>query len=132
MDPAIQLKAGLDVSVPAEAQTVTFDPRYPLYCSEAEGCQRQVWEDQGAGIDGLDLDVELKDVKLLGLDLGFLLTPVTNLLQGLLNDVVNSLTEAIINPLLQTLGVGLGGISVTVSGVDQSNIQIVENVAVAD
>jgi uncharacterized membrane protein len=132
VDPAIQLKAGLDVSVPAEAQTVTFDPRYPLYCSEAEGCQRQVWEDQGAGIDGLDLDVELKDVKLLGLDLGFLLTPVTNLLQGLLNDVVNSLTEAIINPLLQTLGVGLGGISVTVSGVDQSNIQIVENVAVAD
>lgn len=132
IDPAIQLKAGLDVSVPAEAQTVTFDPRYPLYCSEAEGCQRQVWEDQGTGIDGLDLDVELKEVKLLGVNLGVLLTPITNLLQDLLNDVVNSLAEAIINPLLQTLGVGLGGISVTVSGVDQSNIQIVENVTVAN
>ena len=132
VDPAIHLKAGLDVSVPAEAQTVTFDPRYPLYCSETEGCQRQVWEDQGAGVDGLDLEVDIKDVKLLGLDLGFLVTPITNLLQNLLNGVVSSLSEAIINPLLQTLGVGLGGISVTVSGVDQSNIQIVENVTVAD
>ena len=66
------------------------------------------------------------------MDLEFLLTPVTNLLEDLLNGVVSSLLKAIVNPLLQTLGIGLGGMSVTVSGVDQSNIQIVENVTVAN
>ena len=132
LDPAIRLRAGLDVFIPGEEKTVTFDPRYPLYCSRAQGCERRLWEDDGAGLDGLNLDVDVKEVRLLGLDLEFLLTPVTNLLEDLLNGVVSSLLKAIVNPLLQTLGIGLGGMSVTVSGVDQSNIQIVENVTVAD
>ena len=132
LDPAIRLRAGLDVFIPAEEKTVTFDPRYPLYCSRAQGCERRLWEDDGAGLDGLNLDVDVKEVRLLGLDLESLLTPVTNLLEDLLNGVVSSLLKAIVNPLLQTLGIGLGGMSVTVSGVDQSNIQIVENVTVAD
>lgn len=132
LDPAIRLRAGLDVFIPGEEKTVTFDPRYPLYCSRAQGCERRLWEDDGAGLDGLNLDVDVKEVRLLDLDLEFLLTPVTNLLEDLLNGVVSSLLKAIVNPLLQTLGIGLGGMSVTVSGVDQSNIQIVENVTVAD
>ena len=132
LDPAIRLRAGLDVFIPGEEKTVTFDPRYPLYCSRAQGCERRLWEDDGAGLDGLNVDVDVKEVRLLGLDLEFLLTPVTNLLEDLLNGVVSSLLKAIVNPLLQTLGIGLGGMSVTVSGVDQSNIQIVENVTVAD
>lgn len=132
LDPAIRLRAGLDVFIPAEEKTVTFDPRYPLYCSRAQGCERRLWEDDGAGLDGLNLDVDVKEVRLLGLDLEFLLTPVTNLLEDLLNGVVSSLLKAIVNPLLQTLGIGLGGMSVTVSGVDQSNIQMVENITVAE
>ena len=132
LDPAIRLRAGLDVFIPGEEKTVTFDPRYPLYCSRAQGCERRLWEDDGAGLDGLNVDVDVKEVRLLDLDLEFLLTPVTNLLEDLLNGVVSSLLKAIVNPLLQTLGIGLGGMSVTVSGVDQSNIQIVENVTVAD
>ena len=132
LDPAIRLRAGLDVFIPGEEKTVTFDPRYPLYCSRAQGCERRVWEDDGAGLDGLNLDVDVKEVRLLGLDLEFLLTPVTNLLEDLLNGVVSSLLKAIVNPLLQTLGIGLGGMSVTVSGVDQSNIQMVENITVAE
>ena len=132
LDPAIRLRAGLDVFIPAEEKTVTFDPRYPLYCSRAQGCERRLWEDDGAGLDGLNVDVDVKEVRLLDLDLEFLLTPVTNLLEDLLNGVVSSLLKAIVNPLLQTLGIGLGGMSVTVSGVDQSNIQIVENVTVAN
>lgn len=132
LDPAIRLRAGLDVFIPGEEKTVTFDPRYPLYCSRAQGCERRLWEDDGAGLDGLNLDVDVKEVRLLGLDLEFLLTPVTNLLEDLLNGVVSSLLKAIVNPLLQTLGIGLGGMSVTVSGVDQSNIQIVENITVAE
>lgn len=129
LDPAIQLTAGLDVSVPAEDDTVTFDPRYPLYCSPDGGCARQTWQDQGAGLDGLALDVQLKDVRLLNLNLGVLLNPIKDLLQTLLNGVVSSLAQALINPLLQTLGVGLGGISVTVSGIDQNSIQLIEGVA---
>tara|TARA_B100001105_G_scaffold244969_1_gene227165 strand:- start:1648 stop:3345 length:1698 start_codon:yes stop_codon:yes gene_type:complete len=132
LDPAIRLRAGLDVFIPGEEKTVTFDPRYPLYCSRAQGCERRLWEDDGAGLDGLNLDVDVKEVRLLGLDLEFLLTPVTNLLEDLLNGVVSSLLKAIVNPLLQTLGIGLGGMSVTVSGVDQSNIQMVENITVAE
>ena len=132
LDPAIRLRAGLDVFIPGEEKTVTFDPRYPLYCSRAQGCERRLWEDDGAGLDGLNVDVDVKEVRLLDLDLEFLLTPVTNLLEDLLNGVVSSLLKAIVNPLLQTLGIGLGGMSVTVSGVDQSNIQIVENVTVAN
>ena len=132
LDPAIRLRAGLDVFIPGEEKTVTFDPRFPLYCSRAQGCERRLWEDDGAGLDGLNLDVDVKEVRLLGLDLEFLLTPVTNLLEDLLNGVVSSLLKAIVNPLLQTLGIGLGGMSVTVSGVDQSNIQMVENITVAE
>ena len=132
LDPAIRLRAGLDVFIPGEEKTVTFDPRYPLYCSRAQGCERRLWEDDGAGLDGLNLDVDVKEVRLLDLDLEFLLTPVTNLLEDLLNGVVSSLLKAIVNPLLQTLGIGLGGMSVTVSGVDQSNIQMVENITVAE
>ena len=132
LDPAIRLRAGLDVFIPGEEKTVTFDPRYPLYCSRAQGCERRLWEDDGAGLDGLNVDVDVKEVRLLDLDLEFLLTPVTNLLEDLLNGVVSSLLKAIVNPLLQTLGIGLGGMSVTVSGVDQSNIQMVENITVAE
>ena len=59
-----------------------------------------------------------------------LLTPIVDPVLVLLNDVISSLAEAVINPLLRTLGVGLGGISVNVSAANQDGIQLIENIAV--
>jgi hypothetical protein len=66
-----------------------------------------------------------------GISLGQVLNPVIDLIEDLLSDVVVSLGDALINPLLRTLGVGLGGISVNVSAANQDAIQVIENITVA-
>lgn len=90
------------------------------------------YQDSGGGLAGLDLNVDVDDAKLLGLNLGWLLNPLLNGLVTLLDDVVGLLASGLINPLLNTLGVGLGSISVTVTGANQNNIQLVEGVGLED
>lgn len=120
----------LDIEIPGvhEIKTLsdseTSKSRYSLYCTSSSGCDSLHYQDPGGGLDLDSLDV---NASLAGLKLGKLLGPVTNLLKPILDGLVN----VVINPLLKTLGVGLGGISVTVSNVDQSGIQLIENVPVA-
>lgn len=101
---------------------------YPLYCSDI-GCRQQTFSDTGDGLGGLDLDVQVRDlnvIELLPLDLTFL----TNLLENLLSTVVEALAGALINPLLEALGIGLGGVNITVTGASQNSSQVLENIVV--
>ncbi len=130
--PVLEVRATIDGAVPGMGEKVFFEPGYPLYCSEQEGCAEMSYQDSGGGLAGLDLNVDVDDAKLLGLNLGWLLNPLLNGLVTLLDDVVGLLASGLINPLLNTLGVGLGSISVTVTGANQNNIQLVEGVGLED
>ncbi|WP_323775296.1 hypothetical protein [Alcanivorax sp.] len=101
---------------------------YPLYCSDI-GCTQQTFSDNGDGVTGLELDIQLRDLNILGilpLDLTFL----TNLLEDLLSTVVEALAGSLINPLLEALGIGLGGVTITVTGASQNSSQVLENIVV--
>lgn len=78
------------------------------------------------------VDTELARTNFGSISLTPLLEPILNPVVGLLEDVVSSLARGVINPLLRTLGVGLGGISVNVSAANQDGIQLIENIAVEE
>lgn len=128
----IEVSAVVDGTVPGGNEEVLLEPGYPLYCSEGEGCAKVSYQDSGAGPSGLDLSVDLDDTKLLGLELGWLLNPLVNGLTDLLDDVLGLLVSGLVNPLLSTLGVGLGSMSVTVTGANQDHIQLVEGVVLEE
>ena len=135
VDPLLHVDAELDGTVPGVEETVVLDPRYDLYCDPLDGCAEVGYEDLGSGLSGLDLgltvNASLLEGTLGGIPLGQVLNPVVDLIEDLLSDVVVSLGDALINPLLRTLGVGLGGISVNVSAANQDAIQVIENITVA-
>ena len=135
MYPLLQVDAELYGTVPGVEETVVLDPRYDLYCDPLDGCAEVGYEDLGSGLSGLDLgltvNASLLEGTLGGIPLGQVLNPVVDLIEDLLSDVVVSLGDALINPLLRTLGVGLGGISVNVSAANQDAIQVIENITVA-
>ena len=131
----LYLNAEVEGEVPGVEETVFMDPRYNLYCDPIEGCDQSQHNDLGDGLSGLDLDITVHEASLLRSNFGLinltpLLTPIVDPVLVLLNDVISSLAEAVINPLLRTLGVGLGGISVNVSAANQDGIQLIENIAV--
>ncbi|ERP89266.1 hypothetical protein Q670_02500 [Alcanivorax sp. P2S70] len=131
----LHLNAEVDGTVPGVTETVTMDPRYNLYCDPVDGCDEIGYSDEGDGVSGLDLDIVINEASLLetslgSLNLNLLLNPIVDLVEGLLETVVESLGEALINPLLRTLGVGLGSISVNVSAASQDSVQLIENIAV--
>ncbi|MCG8391854.1 MAG: hypothetical protein MI745_02115 [Pseudomonadales bacterium] len=138
LGPLLHLNAEVDGSVPGVEETVVLDPRYDLYCDPVEGCSDLSHEELGDGLSGLDLGITINEATLLetgqfgGIPLGSLLNPVVDLIEDLLSDVVASLGEGLINPLLRTLGVGLGGISVNISAANQDGVQLIENIDVAD
>ncbi|MBF5055363.1 hypothetical protein Y5W_00657 [Alcanivorax sp. 521-1] len=127
----LSVEAEIEGEVPGVSENVILDPEYPLYCDD-EGCAEVAFEDYGQGLSGLDLDIDVSDTKLLELPLGWLLNPLLNGLTGLLDGVVSLLATALINPLLETLGLGLGSMSVMVSNANQQNIQLIENVAIVE
>ncbi len=119
----------IDGDVPGVSDSgVIIAEDYPLYCSDL-GCSQQTFNDSGDGVTGLDLDIQLRDLNVLGilpLDLTFL----TNLIEDLLSTVVEALAGSLINPLLEALGIGLGGVTITVTGASQNSTQVLENVVV--
>ncbi len=124
-----------DVLVSGEVPGVTernvvISDDYPLYCDAVSGCSSDEYADTGDGIGGLDLDVNLSNVEVGTLPVGVLLTPLENLLESVLGEVVEGLAAALINPLLEALGVGLGGVTVTLSSASQGGSQVIENVPV--
>ena len=62
-----------------------------------------------AGLTSLDTT----DATVLNLDLGSLLSPITNTLLGLVNSTLGSLDTALISPLNHLLGLGIGGADLT-------------------
>lgn len=131
----LYLNAEVDGEVPGIEETVFLDPRYDLYCDPIEGCDQSQYNDLGDGLSGLDLEITVHEASLLRSSFGLinltpLLDPILDPVLELLSDVISSLAEGLINPLLRTLGVGLGGISVNVSAANQDGIQLIENIAV--
>ena len=133
----LYLNAEVDGEVPGIEETVFLDPRYDLYCDPIEGCDQSQYNDLGDGLSGLDLEITVHEASLLRSSFGLinltpLLDPILVPVLELLSDVISSLAEGLINPLLRTLGVGLGGISVNVSAANQDGIQLIENIAVEE
>ena len=133
----LNLKAEVDGRVDGVKEMVLMDPRYNLYCDPVDGCDQLGYGDLGEGLSGLDLVIDAKETSLLKSSFGFidltpLLEPILNPVLALLNDVISNLAEAVINPLLRTLGVGLGGISVNVSAANQDGVQLIENIVVVE
>lgn len=133
----LYLNAEVDGEVPGIEETVFLDPRYDLYCDPIEGCDQSQYNDLGDGLSGLDLEITVHEASLLRSSFGLinltpLLDPILDPVLELLSDVISSLAEGLINPLLRTLGVGLGGISVNVSAANQDGIQLIENIAVEE
>ena len=133
----LYLNAEVDGEVPGIEDTVFLDPRYDLYCDPIEGCDQSQYNDLGDGLSGLDLEITVHEASLLRSSFGLinltpLLDPILDPVLELLSDVISSLAEGLINPLLRTLGVGLGGISVNVSAANQDGIQLIENIAVEE
>ena len=131
----LYLNAEVDGEVPGIEETVFLDPRYDLYCDPIEGCDQSQYNDLGDGLSGLDLEITVHEASLLRSSFGLinltpLLKPILDPVLELLSNVISSLAEGLINPLLRTLGVGLGGISVNVSAANQDGIQLIENIAV--
>ena len=137
IDGILNLDAEVNGRVEGIKQTVFLDPRYDLYCDPIEGCDSQQYSDSGDGLSALVLDINAVDTELARTNFGSisltpLLEPILNPVVGLLEEVVASLARGVINPLLRTLGVGLGGISVNVSAANQDGIQLIENIAVEE
>lgn len=134
LTPVPVLEADVFVSgdVPGVTERdVVISDDYPLYCDAADGCSSSEYTDTGDGVGGLSLGVDLSNVEVLGLPIGVALVPLENALESVLGEVVEGLAAALINPLLEALGVGLGGVTVTLSNATQGSSQVIENVAVA-
>ena len=136
VDPILNLEAEVEGEIPGESDNVILDPKYPLYCSPTEGCYRLEHHDPGGSLSALSLDATITDLSLLqsslgGVDLTGLVAAVEPLVTDLLFDVTENLTGAVVGPLLQALGVGIGGISVTVQSAEQDDyVQLIEDVPV--
>ncbi|MCK0154651.1 hypothetical protein MWU49_13105 [Alcanivorax sp. S6407] len=131
--PITVLEADLTVAgeVPGVTENnVVISDDYPLYCDAADGCYSDEYTDTGDGVSGLDLDVDLSNVTVGTLPIGVALVPLQNTLESVLGDVVEGLAVALVNPLLEALGVGLGGVTVTLSNATQGGSQVIENVPV--
>lgn len=128
--PVLTVEATVEGDVPGVTSNVVVTSNYPLYCDAIDGCEQHSYEDLGGGLDGLNLDVDVDDAALAGIPLGGLLDPLTDFLEELLDEVVEGLAVSLVNPLLQSLGLGLGGASVTVTHANQNNVQLIENVVV--
>lgn len=136
VDPILNLEAEVEGDMPGESDNVILDPKYPLYCSPTDGCYRLEHHDPGGSLSALSLDATITDMSLLqsslgGVDLTGLVAAVEPLVTDLLFDVTENLTEAVVGPLLQALGVGIGGISVIVQSAEQDDyVQLIEDVPV--
>lgn len=131
IDPAVGVTASIQGTVTGEAAIHTTEEElYPLFCDPVWGCERLSLDgNNGGGLEALDPAVSNIEVTLLGeIGVSGLLEALTSLLTGLLNDVVSSLLEHLISPLLQLLGVGIGGMQISIEAANQDGTQLIENV----
>ncbi|QIB52917.1 MULTISPECIES: hypothetical protein [Pseudomonas] len=128
IDPAVGLSLTIDGRLNGVETTINSDP-YSLFC-ESSGCTRLRLGHAG-GIGGLDLNVYDAQLVLLGeITIAGLLDALLSLVLNLLNDAISSLLEALVSPLAKALGVGVGGMQVSIEAAKQDSSQLIENVAV--
>ncbi len=130
IDPAVSVQAIVDGSIASSTTTEILDPSYPLYC-EAGRCERIVYDQGSSGLSGSDFFIQLADVEVLGsgLDPG-LETAVADEVADLLDRVVGSLLSDLVSPFAEALGIGIGGMQISIEAATQEGSQVVENVEV--
>ncbi|TNE74006.1 MAG: hypothetical protein EP339_11345 [Gammaproteobacteria bacterium] len=130
IDPIVGLEATIDGTIGSVSATETMNPAYPLYCG-AGGCSSLVYDQNSGGFSGTSFSVQIIDLEILatGIDTS-LANAILSTVTGLLNTVVGSLLETLVDPLAEALGVGIGGMQVTIYEASQSGSQLIENIEV--
>lgn len=133
IDPALALDASIEGSIGALSDSEMLAPSYPLFCDPATGCSRLVHHDSGAGAEDMTLDVFINDLQALDSSIDTaILDALQPVIQALLGEVSRQLLQAVVSPLAQTLGVGIGGVQAGIEAANQSGAQLIENVVVVE
>jgi uncharacterized membrane protein len=128
IDPALGLRTVIHGGLNGIETSISSDP-YPLFCGPS-GCAR-LRLDHTAGIGEADFNVSDTELVLLGgISVPGLLEALLTLIVDLLNAAISSLVEVLVNPLAKALGVGVGGMQVSIESVKQDSSQLIENVPV--
>lgn len=128
VDPAVRLRTEITGGLDGVETSISSDP-YPLHCGSS-GCTKLAM-DHATGIGGADFHVANTELVLLGgLRVPGLLDALLILIVDLLNAATSSLLEALINPLAKALGLGVGGMQISIEAAKQDSSQLIENVVV--
>ena len=133
IDPLLGLSTGLNLSIPGDAEDFVF-PAVLVADPADRTTDNGYFIEQliPGGADGLDLTLQPAPSLVLlggpGLNLG----PITSTITGILNPVLSSLVQLVVTPLLQALGVELGGFSATLTDASQDSVRLIRNVEFVD
>lgn len=133
IDPALGVSTGLNVSIPAAEDDLTFDA-----VLVADPADKTSGRGYGAtelipgGAIGLDLTLQPPPALTLLGGPSISLGPITNTITGILNPAISQVVSLVATPLLGSLGVELGGFSATLIDVRQDATRLVRNVERAD
>ncbi|MCH8542361.1 MAG: hypothetical protein LAT61_02200 [Alcanivorax sp.] len=133
IDPVLGLSTGLDLSIPGASEDFVF-PAVLVADPTDKTAGNGYFTEQfiPGGADGLDLTFQPPPslVALGGppLPLGALTGTIT----GILNPVLSSLVQLVVTPLLQTLGVELGGFSAMLTDASQDSVRLIRDVEFVD
>ncbi|MBZ2189085.1 hypothetical protein K8B33_08250 [Alcanivorax sp. JB21] len=137
IDPALGLSTGLDLSIPGASEDFEFSAVLvadPVDKTSANGYFTEQLIPGGA--DGLDISLQPPPSLTLlgGLPLGLTLDlgPIGNTITGALNPILSEVVQLVVTPLLQSLGVELGGFSATLTDASQDSVRLIRNVEFVD
>ncbi len=133
IDPALALDASIEGSIGALSESAMMAPSYPLFCDPVTGCARIVHNDTGPGAEDMALNVYVNDLQALSSSIDPSLVNALNpVIAALMADVSRQLLQALVSPLAQTLGIGIGGVQAGIEAANQSGAQLIENVIVVE
>lgn len=130
LDPAVGADIVVDGSVGSASTVSQVTPAYPLYCGPS-GCERMVYDASGGGLSSADFYAQVSDLQVLGASVDTsLINSLLAVVEGLVNDITTSVLNSIVNPLAEALGVGIGGMQVSIESATQQGSQLVEGVPI--
>lgn len=118
---------GLDVDLYSETVAPSVVENYPLQCVDGECARSEVTSDGSA--NEFRSDVTVTSLALT-CDNSSDMTTLMNAFLVPVTDVVSDIVERLVAPLLASLGVNPGNMSVTVVNANQNTTQLIENVLI--
>lgn len=133
IDPVLGVSTGLNVSIPAAQDELTFEAVLVADPGEkTQGRGYAVTKVIPGGAIGLDLSLQPPPALTLLGGPSISLEPITDTVTGALNPVISQVVSLVATPLLGFLGVELGGFSATLVDVRQDVTRLVRNVERVD